>query len=164
MIDPNLTILEIYGIAIKSEVDATITYQKMAKKLENQDMKKKLQFLEGEEKKHRTLLENHYREEFPDVKLMLPKDGLAPKLNLALEEDTPIALLFELAMDAEKTSEEFYTEAARKAQDQTGRNLLFYLSGMERGHYFLLKAEYDLMQQFDKFESYKKFSLEHLGP
>ena len=35
---------------------------------------------------------------------------------------------------------------------------------MERGHYFLLKSEYDLMAQFDKFASYKKFSMEHLGP
>ncbi|MDH5185437.1 MAG: ferritin family protein [bacterium] len=164
MIDPKLTSLEIYGIAVKSEIDAINAYQKIAKKVENQDLNKKLQFLEGEEKKHRKLLENRYRLEFPDTKLMLPKDGLAPKLNIALEEDTPLARLFELSMEAEKASEDFYSEAAKRAQDQTGKNMLFYLSGMERGHYYLLKSEYDLMQQFDKFESYKKFSLEHLGP
>jgi len=164
MIDPNLTMLEIYGIAIKSEIDAAAAYGGIGKRVKNQDLKKKLLFLKNEEVKHRKLLTTRSREQFPDVKLMLPKQGLAPKLNIALENNAVIAKLFELAMAAEKTSEEFYAETAQRAEDQTGKNLLFYLSGMERGHYFILKAEYDLMQQFDKFESYKKFTQEHLGP
>ena len=164
MIDPNLTMLEIYGIAIKSEIDAAAAYGGIGTRVRNQDLKKKLLFLKNEEVKHRKLLTTRYGEQFPDVKLMLPKQGLAPKLNIALENNAAIAKLFELAMAAEKTSEDFYAEAAQQAKDQTGKNLLFYLSGMERGHYFILKAEYDLMQQFDKFESYKKFSQEHLGP
>jgi len=164
MIDPNLTMLEVYGIAIKSEVDAAAAYSGIGKRVRNQALKKKLLFLKNEEVKHRKLLTTRYGEQFPDIKLMLPKQGLAPKLNIALEKNAPIAKLFELAIDAEHRSEDFYGQAAKLAKDQTGKNLLTYLSGMERGHYFILKAEYDLMQQFDKFESYKKFSLEHLGP
>jgi len=164
MIDVNLTMLEIYGIAIKSEIDAAAAYLEMKNRIKNQDLKKKLLFLKNEEVKHRKLLTSRYNEQFPEVKLMLPKQGLAPKLNTSLERNAPIAKIFELAMDAEKTSEDFYSNASKRAKDQTGKNLLFYLSGMERGHYYLLKSEYDLMQQFDKFESYKKFSLEHLGP
>jgi rubrerythrin len=164
MIDPNLTMLEIFGIAIKSEIDAAAAYIGMGKQVRNQDLKKKLMFLKNEEVKHRKLLQARYEEQFPVVKLILPKKGLAPKLIIAVENVAPIAKLFELAMSAEKTSEDFYAEAARLAKDQTGKSLLIYLSGMERGHYFILKAEYDLMQQFDKFESYKKLSQEHLGP
>ena len=164
MIDPNLTMLEIFGIAIKSEIDAAAGYGEIAKRVRNQDLKKKLLFIKNEEVKHRKLLTAQYKEQFPDIKLLLPKQGLAPKLNVALEKNVPIAKLFELAMDAEKRAEDFYAQGAKLAKDQTGKNLLFYLSGMERGHYFTLKAEYDLMQQFDKFESYKKFSFEHLGP
>ncbi len=164
MIDSNLTMLEIYGIAIKSEIDAAAAYLMMKNRIKNQDLKKKLMFLKNEEVKHRKLLTTRYNEQFPEVKLMLPKQGLAPKLNTAIQRNAPIAKLFELAMAAEKASEDFYSSASKRAKDQTGKNLLFYLSGMERGHYYLLKSELDLMQQFDKFESYKKFSLEHLGP
>lgn len=164
MIDPHLTMLEIYGIAIKSEIDAAAAYTKMSRIVQNRDLKKKLLFLKNEEVKHRQLLQTRYEEQFPKVKLRLPEVGLAPKLNSALENNTSLTKLFELALAAEKASEDFYAEAAQRAKDQTGKNLLFYLSGMERGHYFTLKAEYDLMQQFDNFESYKKFSLEHLGP
>jgi rubrerythrin len=164
MINPNLTMLEIYGVAIKSEIDAAAAYGGIGKRIRNRDLKKKLLFLKNEEVKHRKLLTTQYDEQFPDIKLMLPKQGLAPKLNIALERNAPIAKLFELAMAAELRSENFYAQAAKQAEDQTGKNLLFYLTGMERGHYFILKAEYDLMQQFDKFESYKKFSAEHLGP
>ena len=67
-------------------------------------------------------------------------------------------------MEAEKASEVFYAEAAERSESQSGRQLLAYLSGMERGHYFVLKSEFDLMQQFERFASYKKFSQEHLGP
>lgn len=164
MIDPNLTMLEIFGIAIKSEIDAASDYGGISQRIRNQALRKKLLFLKNEEVKHRQLLTARYNEQFPDIKLMLPKKGLAPKLNIALEKNAPIAKLFELAMDAEQRSEDFYAQAVKLAKDETGKNLLFYLSGMERSHFFILKAEYDLMQQFDKFESYKKFSFEHIGP
>jgi rubrerythrin len=164
MLDTNLTMLEIYGIAIKSEIDAAQAYQQMSARVKNQDLKKKLLFLKSEEVKHRRLLTAQYRTQFPKIKLILPKQGLAPKLSTALAKNTTIEKLFELALDAEYASETFYAEAANRAQDQTGKNLLRYLSGMERGHYYTLKAEYDLMQQSTKFESYKKFSQEHLGP
>lgn len=164
MLNKNLTMLEIYGIAIKSEIDAAKVYGEMKNRIENPDLKKKLEFLKKEELKHRKLLTTQYKNQFPDVKLSLPQQGLAPKLNLALENDAPLAKLFELAMAAENDSERFYAEAAKQAQDPTGKKLLHYLSGMERSHYYLLKAEYDLIQQFEKFESYKKFSQEHLGP
>lgn len=156
--------LEIYGIAIKSEIDAAKAYGEMRSQVKSSDLKKKLGFLKNEETKHRKLLTVQYRTQFPLVKLILPKQGLAPQLNLALENDAPLAKLFELAMAAENDSEKFYAEAAKRAQDATGKKLLYYLSGMERSHYYLLKAEYDLIQQFEKFESYKKFSQEHLGP
>jgi rubrerythrin len=105
-----------------------------------------------------------YHQEFHDVKLILPAKGLAPKLSSAIDTGVPLVKLFEMAMEAEKASETFYAEAADRSESQSGRRLLAYLSGMERGHYFVLKSEYDLMQTFERFESYKKFSAEHLGP
>jgi rubrerythrin len=158
-----LNALEIFGVAIRSEIDAARAYQKMAEMVESKDGKQKLRFLRNEERKHRALLEEMYRKEYPDIKLELPAKGLAPRLTAAADRDAPLSKLFELAMEAEQGAEKFYAEAAEQSESQSGRRLLTYLSGMERGHYFLLKAEYDLMAEFDRFSSYKKFSMEHVG-
>lgn len=84
-------------------------------------------------------------------------------MTAAADRDSPITKLYELAMEAEQASEKFYSDAAGQSDSQSGRRLLSYLSGMERGHYYLLKAEYDLIAEFDRFQSYKKFSMEHIG-
>lgn len=162
--NPKLSAIEIYGIAIKSEIEAARAYQQMADITNREDVRKKLKFLRDEERRHRQLLTHQYRREFPDVKLALPSEGLAPALSLAIERNTPLAKLFELAMEAERKSERFYAQAAETAESLSGRRLLNYLAGMERGHYFLLQSEYELLQQFESFASYKKFSAEHLGP
>ena len=158
-----LNSLEVYGVAIRSEIDAARAYQKMATLVDSKDGKQKLRFLRNEERKHKTLLEEMYRKEYADIKLELPAKGLAPKLTAAVDRDSPITKLYELAMEAEQASEKFYSNAAEQSDSQSGRRLLSYLSGMERGHYYLLKAEYDLMAEFDRFQSYKKFSMEHIG-
>lgn len=158
-----LNALEVYGVAIKSEIEAARAYEKMATLVESRDGKRKLRFLRDEEKKHRKMLEGMYRKEYPDVKLILPVKGLAPKLSAAVEKNTSLTKLFELAMEAEKGAEEFYRDAASKSRTISGRRLLNYLAGMEHGHYFLLKSEYDLMNEFDRFSSYKQFSTEHIG-
>jgi rubrerythrin len=159
-----LSALDVLGVAIKSEIQAAQAYQQMMTLAESRDVKRKLRFLRDEERKHRTMLEEMYAKEYPGVKLELPTKGLAPQLSTAITRDTPLVKLFELALDAELASERFYAEAAERSESQTGRRLLAYLSGMERGHYFVLKSEYDLMQEFDRFESYKRFSAEHVGP
>jgi rubrerythrin len=164
MLSSKLSSLEVYGIAIRSEIEAARAYEYMATKVEARDVKRKLRFLRDEERKHRAMLEEMYQKDFSDVKLELPDKGLAPKLTGAIQQDSPIQKLFELAMNAEKLSEDFYAQAAAGSESQSGRKLLMYLSGMERGHYFLLKSEFDLMTQFDRYQSYKKFSQEHLGP
>ena len=164
MMSNKLSSLEVFGVAIRSEIQAARAYQHMALLLEARELKRKLRFLRDEERKHRAMLEEMYHAEFPGVKLELPDKGLAPKLDAAVEKNTPVVKLFELAMAAEKTAEEFYADAVARSESQSGRKLLAYLSGMERGHYFLLKSEYDLITQFDKFQSYKKFTMEHLGP
>jgi rubrerythrin len=158
-----LNAIEVFGVAVKSEIEAAHAYQQMITRVDNVSVKRKLRFLRDEERKHRQLLEERYRHEYPDVKLALPAKGLAPRLNAAIEQGLDLARLFELAMQAERASERFYAEAAAQAQSQSGRRLLSYLSGMERGHYYLLKSEYDLLNEFERFASYKKFSQEHLG-
>jgi len=57
---------------------------------------------------------------------------------------------------------------AERAQDQSGRSLLTYLSRMEHGHYELLRNEYELIAQFPDYYKVEDFHLGeeliHLGP
>lgn len=164
ILDKRLTPLEILGIAIKSEIDAAKVYQNLYDKVRNIDLKKKLEFLKGEEEKHRKVLEELYTKNYPDVELKLPEKSLLPEMEIKISENIPVVALFEKAMDAERVSEGFYREAVEKMDNPQAKAILNHLSGMERSHYFILKTEYDMIQTFDDYYRREKFTLEHIGP
>jgi len=159
MIDPNLTALEVLGIAIKSEIHATGVYEKLGRMVRNRALRERLAFLKGEEEKHRKLLEELYAKSFPEVELKLPERSLVP-MEVAMREGITVPELFKLAMEAEETSEKFYRELAERTRDQSGKALLRYLSKMEHGHYELLRNEYELIEQFPEYYKVEDF---HLG-
>jgi len=167
-IDPNLTSLEILGIAIRSEIAAYDVYGRLAQKVRNPALEEKLLFLRGEEEKHRTILEEMYTKSFPEVKLELPPRSLLPRVDRAVSEETPVLELLEIAMEWEKLAEEFYAEFARRAEDARARTLLQYLSKMENSHYHLLKAEHDFISQFPDYYEVEEFhfgeGMVHFGP
>ncbi|MBC7250070.1 MAG: ferritin family protein [Anaerolineae bacterium] len=167
-IEPNLTFLEILGLAIKSEVNAFQVYERLAQRVQNPALRDKLLFLKGEEEKHRTILEAMHAQNFPEVQLELPPRSPLPRVEIALHEDTPVLELLDIALEWEKLSEEFYADFARRAQDAKGKAILQYLSEMESGHYHLLKAERDLLAQFPEGYNAGEYHLGeemlHLGP
>ncbi|MEO0108837.1 MAG: ferritin family protein, partial [candidate division WOR-3 bacterium] len=115
-----LNSVEIFGIAIKSEIEAARAYQQIATLVARPDVKRKLRFLREEERRHRSLLEEMYRRDYPDIKLILPAQGLAPTLSTAVDQNLPVPRLFALAMKAERQSEKFYAENARRSESQSG--------------------------------------------
>ena len=167
MIDPKLTSLEVLGIAIKSEIHAAEIYQRLFKMVRNRALRWRLQFLKGEEEKHRQLLEGLHKRNFPNIELKLPAESFVP-MNLAMREGITVPELTELAMEAERTSERFYQEMAARAKEPSGKALLTYLSKMEQGHYHLLQNEYELIAQFPDYYQAEEFQLGeefiHLGP
>jgi rubrerythrin len=163
-----LTSLEVLGIAIQSEIEAAKLYERMERKIKNVDLKEKLEFLKGEEEKHRSIFEDIYRKRYPDVELILPEKSMVPMMDGALTKEMSLQELFEVALKAEKISEEFYTDLARKSKDVSGTSMLNYLSGIERGHYNLLKNEYDMVIAFPAYAETEEFlmseRLTHVGP
>lgn len=164
----DLTPLEILGVAIKSEIEAANLYRHMASRVVNVDLGERLNFLAGEEEKHRQILEAAYRRQFPEVELALPARSLVPTLQAAIQVGAPVPELFRLAMEAERLSEEFYGELAGRAPEENSRSTLSYLSRMERGHYELLRNELEMIQRFPTYYQVKEFQigdeLIHLGP
>jgi|UniRef100_A0A7C3UPN4 rubrerythrin len=161
-----LTPLEVFGIAIKSEVDAYKFYSSLERRIKKgmKALKERIEFLKNEEEKHRLLLLTFFRKEFPKTKLRLPKKSIAPLPRISPKGELSLSDLLKAAMAAETASEDFYRSAKEKMENENTQRLLTYLANMEKGHHYLLKAEYDLLNTFESYSSYKKFSLEHLGP
>ncbi|MGQ9478021.1 MAG: ferritin family protein [Candidatus Bipolaricaulia bacterium] len=167
MIDPNWTALEVLGIAIKSEAHAAEVYGRLFEIVRNRSLRTRLQFLKGEEEKHRRLLEELYQKSFPEVELKLPEKSLVP-MELVMRQEITVPELFKLAMEAERQSEQFYREMVSRTKEPSGKALLTYLSRMEHGHYELLATEYELIAQFPDYYKVEEFHLGeeliHLGP
>jgi rubrerythrin len=151
---------EIFGAAIRSELDSKEIYESMAKKTENFVLKDKLTFLAHEEEKHKELLENLFHKMHPNEEIPTAEKSLVPKIDV---ESADMPELLENAMESEKIEEKFYTDHAEKAGEY--RDLLLYLARIERGHYALLEAEHNLMLQYPDYY-HKDWDTEmiHLGP
>lgn len=167
-VSSELTSLEVLGVAIKSEIEAARLYERMEQKVKNVDLKEKLEFLKAEEEKHRRIFEDLFRKKYPDVELKLPAESMVPMMDEALTKELSVKELFEVAMKAEKVSEGFYANLAAKAKDVTGASMLNYLSSVERGHYNLLKSEYEMVVEFPAYCETEEFLLGerliHVGP
>ena len=151
--EPDLTTLEVLGIAIKSEIEAVKLYNRMKEIAKNDDLSMKLDFLIAQEHKHKELLTEAYKKKFPDVDLSLPKKSLVPTIEEALEKNAGLKELFEAAMEAEKKSEEFYGGLAGKTRDSNSRTMLEYLASMEHSHFSILEAEYKQLEFSEDYNS-----------
>jgi rubrerythrin len=163
-----LTPLEALGVAIKAEIEAAETYERLANLVKNRALKEKAHFLHGEELKHRALLEEAYARQFPDVELMLPVQSLVPGVKANLEGEVSVPELLALAMEAEQASERFYADLARRSQSESARAMFQHLSRMESSHFHLLQVEHDLITRFPDYYNVEEFhfgaELIHLGP
>jgi rubrerythrin len=163
-----LTPLEALGIAIKAEIEAAETYEQLGNLVKNHALKEKAHFLQGEELKHRALLEEAYARQFPDVELVLPAQSLVPRVKAELEGEVSVPELLALAMEAEQASESFYADLARRSQSESARAMFQHLSRMESSHFHLLQVEHDLISRFPDYYNVEEFHFGdefiHLGP
>jgi rubrerythrin len=151
---------EVFGVAIKSEIEAAETYLKLYEKVKNEILRTKLMFLNSEEKKHRRILERLFSQRFRGEELEIPEKSFLPPIEISRGNDFSVLDLFKLALKAEKTSEEFYKEAGEQAEDKESKRVLGYLVRVERSHYFIIKSEIEML---DRFPDYYKVEDFHLG-
>jgi rubrerythrin len=159
-LDPGLRPDQILAIAVKSEIEAADIYASLQQRVRNELLRKKLKFLVFEEKKHRAILERLFSQRFPEKELKIPESSFLPPLSVALDEKSSILDLFKAALNAEKMSEDFYAEAAGRA-DGGSQKILKYLSRVERSHYFMIQSEISLLEKFPDYYSVKDFHLGH---
>lgn len=167
-LDPKLQPYEILAGAVRSEINAADFYSMLHEKVKNELLQEKLKFLISEEEKHRKILERLFSQRFPDKVLKIPEKSFLPSIKASLGDKASILDLFEAALQAEKTSEDFYKQASEQMKNEISQRILKYLSRVERSHYFMIKSEIDLLEKFPDYYDVEDFhfgqEMVHVGP
>jgi len=139
---------ELLGMAVKAEIGARNFYESLAERIEIKELKSKITWLAGEEKKHEELLRRIYANTFPGKEIVFPKEHIGPELQPVARQLHGVEDIIELirwAMKAEEMAAKFYAELEKMVDTEEKKRLMRYLSDMEWGHYYNLKAEYELL-------------------
>ncbi|WP_297418082.1 ferritin family protein [Thermococcus sp.] len=139
---------ELLGMAVKAEIGARNFYESLAERIEIKELKNKITWLAGEEKKHEELLRRIYANTFPGKEIVFPKEHIGPELQPVARQLHGVEDIIELirwAMKAEEMAAKFYAELEKMVDTEEKKRLMRYLSDMEWGHYYNLKAEYELL-------------------
>ncbi len=149
--------------AIKSEVESNKLYSKMAKKTKNGLLEDKLNFLAGEEDKHRAFIEEIYMNHYPEKELKLPAETPVPLPKVEFNEEIPLSKLLKQAMEAELSASKFYRSLASRFEEGGKiHNTLLYFADMEIGHFKILETEKESMERFEEADVY--WPMVHAGP
>lgn len=141
--DSEFTILEIIGLAIRSERNAADFYRNFARLIKNDLVNARFMVLAEEEEKHRQMLVDYYMKMTgeqtppPDIPGDPPTaEGSPPSFSIDSIED-----LLNFAIRREEEASDFYKNAAQGATDNSGRSMLEYMARIEGIHKMTLKAE-----------------------
>lgn len=140
-----LTVLEVIGLAIRSEEEAADFYGHMAGRIKNELVRTKYESLAKEEIDHRHMLVELYKKmtgenSAPPKIPGKPKAAEGKKEGVASES---FEKLLKIAIKREQEANDFYRKAAAHAIDTNAKRTFEYLADIEQGHELLLKREYD---------------------
>jgi rubrerythrin len=158
------SIEDLFLAAIKAEVDSKTKYIKIADGVKNAFLKERLKFLAFEEEKHRELLVKAFNIKFSGTEPVLPDDSPVPLPEIdTSDENAPISLILESAMNAELAARDFYQIFALRFDPGSDMNrTLEHFALMEEAHHHLLKGERDNSLKFEDYDDY--WPMMHVGP
>jgi rubrerythrin len=151
----NLTgIEEAVALAIEREKEARDFYLSKATLMDNPKFKELYEYLAIEELKHLGYLEK-FRDskELPVVSTKVPSgQSFTPEFDQARTKVGEITLgdagILLAAMRHERKSEDFYSELAKRAEDEGQKNFFEMLSRYERVHYELIDGYMENLTSF----------------
>lgn len=145
---------EAIALAIEREIEARDFYIRQAARMENPKFKELYEQLAGEEVKHRSYLEEYRdKKELPTISTEVPSgQSFSPEFDPARTKVGEITLgdagILLAAMRHERKSEDFYSELAKRAEDENQRSFFEMLSRYERSHYELIDSYLEDVTQF----------------
>ncbi|WP_292387932.1 ferritin family protein [Methanosarcina sp. UBA5] len=135
---------EAVALAIEREKEARDFYLSKAALMDRPKFKELYVYLANEEVKHLRYLEI-YRDqnELPLTSTEVPSgQSFAPEFNMGRTKGGEITLgdagILVAALRHERKSEDFYSEVAKRVDDESLKKFFEMLAGYERGHYELI--------------------------
>jgi rubrerythrin len=134
------TVEEVLRLAIQSEVETRVYYQKMAERTASPLVRERMLQLADAELVHRAKLERKYRDTIGNA----PPDPQPVTLELPSDiSDLDISRALKLALERERDSESHYRFMAERVPDTELGALFMELAEIEWKHKTDLQAEYD---------------------
>ncbi|MBM3327938.1 MAG: hypothetical protein FJY67_00505 [Calditrichaeota bacterium] len=162
MPDPELTGVEVIGLAVAQEIQARKLYRLLALKVQNPLAKGKFLALAREEESHREMLYRLLAASTGEAKPRLPKKALRSYAPIPVNLPLPEILLY--AIEKERQAAKFYRDAAGRSSDPSGQRLLYYLAQFEEGHERTLRAEYEAVAEFPGWFEFNGADILLVGP
>ncbi|WP_410507566.1 ferritin family protein [Methanosarcina hadiensis] len=145
---------EALALAIEREIEARDFYMQKAALMEDPRFKQLYKHLADEEVKHLGYLtEYRDKKELPAVSTEVPSgQSFSPEFDPARTKGGEITLgdagILLAAMRHERKSEDFYSELAKRAEDEKQKDFFQMLSRYERGHYELIDSYLEEVTRF----------------
>lgn len=147
----DLTSLEVLGLAIRAEMDASDLYSRLAGCIKNEIARDRILQLAREEMKHRDLLEARYEQLARGTELALPESRLPADVIGTHHPAMTLREALTFAIDLEKSSRDMYLRAHDQASDLTGKQMFKFLADMEFQHQMELTHEYQMLLQYPRY-------------
>jgi len=149
--------------AIKSEIDGQRFYNYLAEKTSNDEARRKLSHLAGDEVRHEKALRQIFTRIYGEKDIALPEKGVGVLSdffeNPESREDMSERQYIDLAIEAELAATEYYkAEAARTTADDL-KKIFESMAAEEYSHFELLQAEKDALSG-----NYYWFSFDDTSP
>ena len=161
--DRELTAVEILGIAIKAEVSSYGLYKRLANRIVNPVVKKRLLGLADDEENHRVILSEKYTEMTGEELPPIPPTGDLRQVEVDIEKMSNMEVL-KFAAEKEANAQKFYQAAANVVKDPGGKAMLGYLAEMEKTHEEVLIQEIKQLDKVPLWHEQEAGQLFHVGP
>jgi len=147
-VKPQVDAPEALSLGIYNEQSAYEFYTQLSRFIKNQSGREKFKALASDERRHRRLLEKHYRKITGEEKF--PFDpGKVKRIKVDVRDDTTASEALDIGIKAEKEAYEFYKKFAEETEDPEAKKMFLMLASEEDKHLNILMAEkQSLINQF----------------
>jgi rubrerythrin len=160
-IKPEAEALEALSLAIYNEQSAFDFYTKLSDTIKNQGGKEKFKFLAADEKRHRELLEGHYKKVTGGKEFRFDS-AKVKAIKVEVRDGTTASEALDMGIKAEKEAYEFYKRSAEESREPDAKKMFLMLAEQEDRHFNLLMAERQaLIDQFYWFSLDTPGMMEH---
>jgi rubrerythrin len=140
-----MTTEDVFGMAAATEIQGHRFYSNLQEKVQNPEVKRKIQSLADDEKRHLQMVEDLYRKTFGREPLAPASKGVPDIIRaiaaLRIDNRTQVLEVLDMAIEAESISAKFYQRGASLATDRKMREIFEELEREEDGHFNYLVSE-----------------------